>query len=126
MVDVDGDAEVCGGLELVDELVGLGEGVDGGAVAGIHGVEGFDGEFDVGLLCGREDGGDAVGGLLSGVVEWDGGVCAADEDDEWGAELVSLFDGEEVVVDGGLAFCAGGCWEEAAAAEAGDGEAGVA
>jgi len=64
VIDIDGDADERR-VEFLGHVVGLAEGVHGGAVAGIHRMQRFDGEFDVGGLAIGEEGGDAVADLLA-------------------------------------------------------------
>lgn len=124
VVDVEGDAEEGGAVVLADGA-GLGEGVDGGAVGGVHGVEGFDGEFDVVGLGVGEELADGVADLGACGGEGQAGDGAADEDEEGGADGGGLVDGAAVVVEGFLTLGGFEGGEEAAAGERDDGETGV-
>ena len=124
VVDVEGDAEPRGAVVFAD-VAGLGEGVDGGAVGGVHGVEGFDGEFDVVGLGVGEERADGVADLGAGGGEREAADGAADEDEEGCADGGGLVDGAAVVVEGGLALGGLEGGEESAASEGDDGEAGV-
>ncbi len=119
VIDVEGDANIGQG-ELGAEVVGVAQGADGRAVAGIDGVQGFDEELHPGVAGSGSDSRNAFGDL-GAVGLWglaDGG--AADEHELVDAEGLALAQGGEVVVDGFVACFSGEAGEEAAANE-GDG-----
>lgn len=106
VIDIKGDTDIGQG-EGGAEVVGIAQGADGGAVASINGVQGFDEEFDARVAGSGSDAGDAFRDLsavgLRGLA--DGGT--ADQDDFVNAERFGLADRGEVGGDG-LVSCFGG------------------
>ncbi len=112
-------------IDPLGEEIGFTQGGDGGAVAGVHRVEGLDRKADVRCLGGRQKNKDAVFDLDEVFVRRLADCRAADEDDHWQAEDFGLLEGGEIHLDRGVAV--GCCFrgEEAAADQGNGGEAGV-
>ena len=115
----------AGAGECVGHIVGLLEGDDDGAFGGVHGMQRLDAESDAGAFGVGENFAEAVEDSGAGIVEGLAVGGAGDDDEDFGVEGGGLLDGEAIVGDAGAALCGSGRGEPAAAAEAGDAQAGV-